>query len=351
LEPLATDVRLPVRQIRDANLTWVRRDAESFDNDDDLLTSLDNNGLMLPLLLTEELVVVDGARRFARLEWLGWRDVPVLVTTDWPTVCDFYRNARDLEAGGLPHDPMTWAEVVDLVSGPIEQLYQHRRLERWRTSRATRLASGAPPGRHKSGTAKRESDYIAEVAQALGWRQADLRTIREIYWNLEAINIQEALVHEDTLQTQGAAAAKALLRYADELRADALRLETGDSDAMTMTALLKKVKWVAAGKDLVNLRTGKVRRKFGEPNVTERKAVIAADPTATGRELDTQTLARLSQALEAFSIEADAYTHLRPSVRADDARNAAKAIRAAVSKFNRLSRVVTAYADYLEKDS
>jgi hypothetical protein len=350
LEPLATDVRLPVRQIRDANLTWVRRDADLFDNDDDLLASLDNDGLMLPLLLTEELVMVDGARRFARLESLGWRDVPVLVTTDWPTVCDFYRKARDLEAS-LPHDPMTWAEVVDLVSGPIELLYQHRRQERWRTSRATRKASGAPPGRHKSGTAKRESDYVAEVAQALGWRQADLRTVREIHWNLEAIGIQEALVHEDTLQTQGAAAAKALLQYADELRTDALRLENGDSDAMTMTALLKKVKWVAAGKDLVDLKTGKVRRKFGEPTVTERKAVIAADPTATGRELDAQTLARLSQALEGFGIEADAYTHLRPSVRADDARNAAKAIRAAVNKFNRLSRVVTAYADYLEKDS
>jgi hypothetical protein len=350
LEPLATDVRLPVRQIRDANLTWVRRDAESFDNDDDLLASLDNDGLMLPLLLTEELVVVDGARRFARLEWLGWRDVPVLVTTDWPTVCDFYRSARDLEAKGLPHDPMTWAEVVDLVSGPIEQLYQHRRLERWRTSRATRLASGAPP-RHRSGGAKRESDYIAEVAQALGWRQADLRTVREIYWNLEAIDIQETLAYKDTLQAQGAVAAGALPRYTDELRTDALRLENGDGDAMTMTALLKKVKWVAAGKDLVNLRAGKIRRKFGEPTVTERKAAIAADPTATGRELDAQTLARLSQALEGFGIEAEAYTHLRPSVRADDARNAAKAIRAAVNKFNRLSRVVTAYADYLEKDS
>lgn len=351
MEPLATDVRLPVRQIRDANLTWVRHDAEAIDDNDELLWSLDEDGLMLPLLLTEELVMVDGARRFARIEQLGWRDVPVLVTTDWFAVCDFYRNARELEAKGLPHDPMTWAEVVDLVSGPIELIYQQRRLERWNASRTSRKASGAPPGLHRSGSAKRESDFVAEVAQALGWRQADLRAVREFYWNLTTIEAHETLAYQDTLRTEGLAAAKALPRYADELQADILRLERGDDDAMAMTALLKKVKWVVAGKNLAGLKSGKARRQFGQPTVTERKAAIAANPAATGHELNSQNLTQLAQALAAFGTEAGVYTHLRPSVRADDARNAAKTIRAAVIKFNRLSRLAEAYADYLEKDS
>jgi hypothetical protein len=97
------------------------------------------------------------------------------------------------------------------------------------------------------------------------------------------------------------------------------------------------------------LKVGRARRRVGDPTLAERKAAIAADPTAVGRELDTQTLVRIAQVMTGLGIEADAYTHLRPSVRTEDAQTAAQQIKTAVNQLNRLNRLVKAYSTALEE--
>lgn len=339
------DVRLPVRQIRDANLSWVRRDAGTV-TDDDLLKSLRDEGMKLPILLTNELVIADGARRFLRAERLGWRDVPVVVTTDWRIVQEYFAAARRLEAAGEPHEPMTWAEIADLVSGPLDLLYLRRRLERGKASRAAaairRQTGGKAP-------AKRETDFVAEAAEVLGWKMMDLRHVREVYWTLAGIEEQEAANRKAARQRGGQEAADLLPRRAEQLRGEVERLENDGGVEGGLHSLLKKLKWIAAGNDPASLKLGRAKRRVGDPTFAERKAAIAANPTAVGRELDTQTLLRIAQVMTGLGIEADAYTHLRPSVRIEDAQAAAQQIKAAVNKLNRLNRLVKAYSESLEE--
>lgn len=345
----STDVRLPVKQIRDTNLSWVRRDAEPTSDDDELLQSLRDNGMQLPILLTTELVVADGARRFLRAERLGWREVPVVVTTDWNVVTQYLENARKLEANGAIHDPMTWAEIVDLVAGPLDLLYRRRRLERGRATRAA-AAERRARGEHSTGRKTAETDYTAEAADALGWRRSDLKSVRELYWALDRIQAQEEADRKSARREGGAAAEKAVPRRAEQLREEALRLE-GDGLEGGLHTLLRKLNWIKAGKDLEVLKTGRAKRRVGDPTLKERKAAAAANAQAVGRELDAQTLTRLTQVLVGLGVEADAYTHLRPSVRTGDARTAARDIRLAVNQINRLVRTIRAFADNLEESS
>ena len=67
--------------------------------------------------------------------------------------------------------------------------------------------------------------------------------------------------------------------------------------------------------------------------------------------MDAQTLTRLTLLMTNLGNEFDEYTHVRPSVRIEEARKAVKDIKAAVNQINRLSRLVRAHADYLEESS
>jgi hypothetical protein len=336
LELQPTDVSLPVRQIRNANLSWVRRDAEPQGDNDELLKSLREEGMRLPILLTNELVIADGARRFLRAERLGWRTVPVVVTTEWDTVRNYFAAARLLEAEGAPHEPMTWAEIADLVNGPLDLLYRRRRLERGRASRAAQAASrlpGAAPV--KSGAAKRQTDYVAEAAEILGWQSSDLRRIREIHTVLANIEAQEAArrrTHQDGDDP--------VTYSAGLLRGEVERLEDEGGVEGGLHTLLRRLKWVAAGNDPAPLKTVRANRK--------------TDPTAAatqGREMDTETLAKLTRVLTGLGAEADAYTRVRPNVRVDEAQEAVRQVKVAVNQINRLTRLVRAHAhEYLEEN-
>lgn len=351
MEASATDVRLRIKQIRNANLSWVRGDPGPHD-DDELLKSLDDHGMMLPILLTNELVVADGARRLLRAERLGWKDVPVIVTTDWNVVRDYYATARRLEAEGLPHEPMTWAQITDLVLGPLDQLYRRRRLERGRETRAATIAAKAaglpPPSRTQT---TEDVNYTSDAAEVLGWQRSDLRCVREIYWTLAKMEAQEAEQRKTAYQQGGAEAADKIPHLVDQLRKEAVQLETNKGFEGGLYSLHNKVKLISKGKDPATIKVGRAKRRFGEPTLTQRKAAAAADPTATGREMDAQTLTRLTQVLTDLGVEVDEYTHMRHTVRFEDATTAARNIKVAVNQFNRLTRMVRNYAESLEEST
>jgi hypothetical protein len=350
---LQTDVTLPVRQIRDANLAWVRDNPGPRDDNDLLLRSLRKRGMVLPILLTTELVVADGARRLLRAERLGWREVAVVVTTDWDVVRTYYANAKKLEVDGKPHEPMTWAEIVDLVAGPLDLLYRTRRRDRGRQSRAAaaqRRAAGLPALARQQ--RNQDVDYVGEAAEVLGWRRSDLRAVREAFWALKNITAHENAEREAAYREGGAEAANKVPRQAEMLHGEVKLLETdGGGNAGGLHTLLKKLRWAVAGHDPSLLKVGPARRRVGEPTFTERRARAATDPSAVGREMDAQTLTRLTQLLTTLGNEFDEYTHVRPSVRVEEARTAAKDIKGAVNQINRLTRLVKAHADYLEESS
>jgi endonuclease IV len=67
--------------------------------------------------------------------------------------------------------------------------------------------------------------------------------------------------------------------------------------------------------------------------------------------MDIQTLTNLVQTLVNIGIEADEYTHVRPSVRIEEATTAAKDLKASINQLNRLIRLIKAHASYLEESS
>lgn len=356
MEPRDTEVRLPIAQILNSNLAWVRRDVTSDISknlDDDLTRSLQVEGMKLPILLTPDLVVADGARRLMRARALGWREVPVTITSDWDVVRAHYAKARELEAQGEPHMPMSWGELIDLIHGPINELYNRRRLERGRETRARNQKLRAqglaiPP--------QQKHDFIGDVAEALGWRRGDLRSIREITWTLNSIRLREER------QRKIAANAKELAATTDHasvLEARFLRLEeTGGGVEGGLYTLLRMVREVAAGKDPGQIKTARAKRSIGEPTYAERKAKtrekleqreLETPDVPQGRELDAATITNITKLLVNVGHEARAYTHVRPSVMPADAVQAVKEIRSAVRHFNGLARVLKDYAELLEE--
>lgn len=331
IEPVNKSVTLPVRQIIDSNLAWVRQDVGPLD--DELQAHMKRHGLLLPILLTKDMLVADGARRIVRAQRLGWKTIPVRVTSDWDVVTAHFARQRELAAEGIPTKPMTWEETLELAAGPMDELYARRRLERNRQSRLQnreRQRAGVPAPKMDS----RKGDFIYDVGVALGWVPSDLRTIREIH---SAIRVFE---------DQGGDK-----EQAEALRREVRSFEQDGGEGVGLYALLRRVRATVKGKDMSKFRVGRAKRKIGELTMAERQAkaaVVAA--TANGRELDTRTMNKLTAVLTGLGIEANAYTHLRPSVMADDAVAAAKDLKVAVVSLNRLIRVMKAYAESLEEE-
>lgn len=344
--PRDTEPRLPIRQIENLNPAWVRDDV-GIEKNDELLRSLGTHGMRLPILLTEELVVADGARRLVRAKKLGWREVPVLVTADWDTVAAYFRKAQEMAATGEPYKPMSWKEIIALIEGPIDQLYHQRRLERGRESRLAnreRRRNG-----EKGASSSRKHDFIGEVADVLGWERSDLRSVRELFWSLETLRKREEIrLSPLTPEEREAETNRYELLLAQQRRLE----ETGGGQEGGLYSLLNKVRLAAKGVDPVTVKTGRAKRSLTDPTYNERKARVeraAQLLQPTGRELDSATMSNLARMITNVGIEASGYSHLKPTISGDDSLKAAKDIKAAVANLNGLVRVLKAYAQLLEE--
>lgn len=340
-----SDTTLPVKQLVDANLAWVRQDVGP--EDDDLLKSMKTHGLKLPILLTIDMVVADGARRLVRAQRLGWKTVPVCITNDWNVVRNYYHAVQRLSADGEPNMPMTWEETLRLINGPLSTLYNRRRLERGRATReenARRIAAGEPK------VINDKHVFIADTAEILGWKASDLRTVREVVGSIGTIAGQDAATRAELLRREGRKAAAAVPDRAAPLLEEMRRLELdGGGVEGGLYTLLRRVRLMAQGKDASHLKTGRAKRKIGSPTFTERKAATVGNTDAVGRELDAQTMLNMAKVLSTLGVEASSYTHVRPSVVMDDVVESAKKMRLAVAQINALVRVMRAYVQLLEE--
>lgn len=166
-------VSYPVRDIINANLAWVRDDAGGPEKDRLLLRqSLDQQGMVLPVLLRKDLVVVDGARRLVVAhEDLRWTQVPVLITDDWDVAVKYFAEAREFEAAGLPSVKMNWLEFDDLCDLVLPELYSQRRAVVAKKYREARMA-----GRQFS----KVPNYARSLAELFGTTFSQVNVIRDI---------------------------------------------------------------------------------------------------------------------------------------------------------------------------
>lgn len=135
LDTYASDVSLPLSAIHNANPAWIRDDLGDLTG---LAKNLRKQGLVLPVLVTPDAYVIDGARRVEALQQLGTTAIPVVTVDTWEQVVDYFIKARQLEGLGLPFKPLGIMEFGALVNGPLYRLMKHDAAQRANRSRALR---------------------------------------------------------------------------------------------------------------------------------------------------------------------------------------------------------------------
>ena len=319
---------LLIRDIRAANLAWVRRDLGSLD---DLRKSIENeSGLLLPILTTPDLLVVDGARRLEAASQLGWKAIPAVATSDWSTVKRYFARARELAGEGVPTLPLSWVDLTELCAGPLKEMYapELRRLRRNIRERNLKVAPEKKPGVN-------DKPYLYPIAAAevLGLSTEDLRLIRMVVSGLAKLR-RPADRGEDPV------AVEQRHDWADFIQVQADESERNGGDRLS--AVLARIRAANAGQDPTQIREARGRRNPGnDPAGAERRARVAA--VAQLRELDGVAMKNIATLLDQLASTVKGYTHVRPTVPVSDAQAAASEMRAAVKKINSLIKVITLY--------
>lgn len=173
LDARGTYTTYPIRNILNVNWTWVRKNvAGTEEQRNELADSLNRDGMLLPVLLRKDLVVVDGARRLlVAREDLGWNQVPVLITDDWARATQHYADAVKLAAEGYPHVPMDWFELAELCTEILPKVYDKRREE---------LTDQFYQNKIQGTPTRKIPHYTRGLAELLGIPFSQLNLIREM---------------------------------------------------------------------------------------------------------------------------------------------------------------------------
>ncbi len=317
---------LPISAIQAANLTWVRQELGSLD---ELRKSIETEGLVLPVLTTANMLVVDGARRLEACAQLGWRDVPVIATTDWSAVKRYFEQAKQLVHEGMPALPMSWADITELCAGPLKEMFAPE-LRRLRGQIRERNSKTKP--NKINGVNDKPNLYVNATAELLGFQPRELREIRMIIGGLARLR-RPAERDEDPV------AVKQRHAWADYIDVQLQESERNGGDRLS--AVLARVRAASNGQDPAQIREARGRRRIGDPTLTERRARVAA--AAPGRELDGSAMKNIAKLLEQLALTVHGYTHVRPTVPLRDAATAATDMKAAVQQINGLIKVIRTY--------
>jgi hypothetical protein len=184
---LSIDVRLSIRDIRNANPAWLRSE-DRLHPLDDLQASIKQDGMLLPVLIRKDFVVLDGARRLLAAEKLHWKSVPVTVANDWATVVRHFKQANKLEAEGLPHRRLTWLELDELWVTLLAPVHSHVRREQTVRERVRRAAL------RKKGISEPEvvretayTGFVMDLAELFNMKPIHVKLIREIFHTYRAL--------------------------------------------------------------------------------------------------------------------------------------------------------------------
>jgi hypothetical protein len=178
---LSSDVRLSIRDIRNANPVWLRS-ADNLYPLDGLQASIKDEGMRLPVLVRPDFVMLDGARRLLVAERLHWKSVPVTVANDWATVARHFKQVNKLEAEGLPHRRLTWVELDELWVTLLKPVHGHVRREQTVRERVRRA------GLRKKGVPESEvirepayTGFVTDLAELFNMKPIHVKLIREIF--------------------------------------------------------------------------------------------------------------------------------------------------------------------------
>jgi hypothetical protein len=165
--------------ILNANPAWFRGEITDLDS---LAASIKKVGLKVPVLLTRDLVMIDGARRVMAYKQLGFDDIPVILTDSWDEVVDYYLSLRKHEAAGLPYQRMKWEELDQLWRLGLVPLYLPKRYASQRqTLRAKKRGEPLP---------QPTMGVNHDLGPMFNMAQGTVKAIRDLFTSLR--RVQEA---------------------------------------------------------------------------------------------------------------------------------------------------------------
>jgi hypothetical protein len=176
LEASSLVPRLPLRDILNANPAWFRGEITDLD---DLAASIKKVGLKVPVLLTRDLVMIDGARRVMAYKKLGLDNIPVILTDNWDEVVDYYMSLRKHEAAGLPYQRMKWEELDQLWRIGLVPLYLPKRYESQRRT-LTAKKRGEPRPAPTMGVNH-------DLGPMFGMAEGAVKAIRDLFASLRRV--------------------------------------------------------------------------------------------------------------------------------------------------------------------
>lgn len=323
---------LPVARILDLNPTRIREDLGDLTA---LQASIQANGLKMPVLLTPDWELVDGARRLAVFQGLKKTTIPVTITHDWDTTKAYFAEAKRLAQLGLELQPMTWLQYSDLWGGILTRLYAPERTRRMVETRRVRTANGTLGT--KTRTDHSATNFVDDLAAMSPYSSSEIKAIRDI---------ASGVRHMYTIRRQTNGGQKAGDLVSDLVNQFNQFMVTHTNDPWTSSGsgwLRRKTQDLAAGRmelqtftDAINefIRNEGVRKLHKQYPTTER-----AERLLRTAVVDTTTTAgRLVDNIRLLSVEAEHFDFDLEDMSPDVAEQLARSIATSVTKFNRLKR-------------
>jgi len=176
--PMKHPLGVPLELIKNANPVYVR---DEFVRRDvaELARDILDRGLQQPILTDHLYRVIDGGRRLAAFEKLGYTEIPTLATDHWATIRDrMVAHLKSDEASGASRKPMTWREVGRLQT-ILHELYETARHSRQDGMGASRRITGSG-----------YSTLNLDIAEMLGLRVPHLMAIIALRGQLDLVALE-----------------------------------------------------------------------------------------------------------------------------------------------------------------
>lgn len=161
---------LPVSSLVTANLAWVRSD---FGSMEELTASVKGKGVIEPVLVAPDYLVLDGARRLVAASQTGTPYVPVVICHTWEI---FAEHFKPMAPGTYP---MTWLEIADLINRILRPIYQEYRYRMANHTRDLRRAGKLPTPENPNIREYNYSNFIVAVAGLLEAQPVHLKMLTD----------------------------------------------------------------------------------------------------------------------------------------------------------------------------
>jgi ParB-like nuclease domain len=335
---LSTDVRLPIQDIRNANPVWLRS-ADNLQPLDALAKSIQKHGMLLPVLVRPDFVMLDGARRLLAAEKLGWTEVPVIVANSWTIVLRYYEQLNKIEAEtpGSFNKQLRWSELDELWSVLLKPIQHDQRMAQAvneRRRRAKLRQQGLPETEVKHNDSDNAyTGYVKDIADMFQIRPIHVKLVRDIFHSRREL--------KDTPGIEGPF--ERLLRMAEGL---------GIQTSSTMRQFTRNVRGGMAIKDATERAEHSLNNSFKAPWRRALRPEDAANselPEAiVHTPISNDKVQALTKLVDQLSLESARFHVFEPNVNLDVAKQISATIRTAVNRINAMRRRLEAHGDSLQ---